>query len=63
MARNFECQQISLHQTVGEGLHYLWDPIGVAGASQARDEYAGYVDPSAARCTKASTSLRLLDIL
>jgi hypothetical protein len=44
MARNFDFQQISLHQAVGEVLHYLWDPIGVTGVPQARDEYDGYVD-------------------
>ena len=26
-----------------EVLHYLWDPIGVAGTVMARDEYTGYV--------------------
>ena len=26
-----------------EILHYIWDPIGVAGAVMARDEYSGYV--------------------
>jgi hypothetical protein len=25
-----------------EILHYLWDPIGVAGNVMARDEYTGY---------------------
>jgi hypothetical protein len=30
---------------VGEVLHYIWDPIGVAGVPQARDEYHGYVGP------------------
>jgi hypothetical protein len=24
-------------------LHYLWDPIGVAGIPEARDEYYGYL--------------------
>lgn len=28
---------------VGEILHWDWDPIGVAGVPQARDEYDGYV--------------------
>lgn len=26
-----------------EILHYLWDPIGVSGVPQARDEYDSYV--------------------
>ena len=28
---------------VGEILHYVWDPIGVAGLPEARDEYDSYV--------------------
>ena len=28
---------------VGEIMHYLWDPIGVARAPEARDEYDGYL--------------------
>ncbi len=34
----------ALRQTVSEVLHYIRDPVGVAGAPQARDEYDGYVD-------------------
>lgn len=33
-----------LHRAVSEVLHYVWDPIGVAGKPEARDEYDGYVD-------------------
>jgi hypothetical protein len=32
-----------LYITVDEVLHYIWDPIGVAGVPQARDEYHGYL--------------------
>lgn len=28
---------------IGEILHYVWDPIGVRGIPQARDEYDSYV--------------------
>lgn len=31
-----------LLRRIGEVLHYMWDPIGVAGVPQARDEYDGY---------------------
>jgi len=27
----------------GEILHYVWDPIGVSGVAEARDEYDSYV--------------------
>lgn len=30
-------------ERVGEILHYVWDPIGVSGAPQTRDEYDSYV--------------------
>lgn len=33
-----------MRHAVGEVLHYIWDPIGVSGSVQARDEYDGYVD-------------------
>jgi len=26
-------------------MHYLWDPIGISGAPEARDEYHSYVPP------------------
>jgi len=32
-----------VHHRVDEILHYVWDPIGVAGTPEARDEYDGYV--------------------
>jgi hypothetical protein len=32
-----------LLRAVDEVLHYRWDPCGVAGAPEARDEYHAYV--------------------
>ena len=32
-----------LHPAISEILHYIWDPIGIAGIPEARDEYEGYV--------------------
>jgi hypothetical protein len=32
-----------VHNRVDELLHYIWDPIGVAGVPETRDEYDGYV--------------------
>jgi hypothetical protein len=31
------------HWVVDEVLHYMWDPIGIAGTPEARNEYRGYV--------------------
>ena len=33
-----------INTIVGEVLHYVWDPIGVAGVPQARGEYDAFVD-------------------
>jgi hypothetical protein len=33
----------NLDQRVNEVLHYIWDPIGVRGEPNARDEYDSYV--------------------
>jgi hypothetical protein len=33
----------ALYRAVDEVLHYVWDPIGVAGVPHARDEYHGYL--------------------
>ncbi|RVT47002.1 hypothetical protein [Rubrivivax albus] len=33
----------AMYQRTDEVLHYLWDPIGVAGCPQARDEYYAYL--------------------
>ena len=35
-------EQKELLRRVGEVLHYVWDPIGVAGTPEARDEYDSY---------------------
>jgi hypothetical protein len=36
-------QELELYKRCDEVLHYLWDPIGVAGAPGARDEYRSYL--------------------
>lgn len=45
MSNRLSPQDQALVRVVGEVLHYVWDPIGVAGVPQARDEYDGYVGP------------------
>jgi len=34
-----------LYRRCDEVLHYVWDPIGVAGSPETRDEYDSYVQP------------------
>lgn len=43
MGQKLPPQEMKLYKQVDEALHYLWDPIGVAGIPQARDEYHGYL--------------------
>jgi len=31
------------YQRTDEVMHYIWDPIGIAGIPQARDEYDSYL--------------------
>ena len=45
MAIQLEHHQIELRSRVDEVLHYIWDPIGVAGVPEARDEYYSYITP------------------
>jgi hypothetical protein len=45
MATHLSPQDQQLLRVIGEVLHYIWDPIGVSGVPQARDEYDGYVGP------------------
>lgn len=40
---NLSSNDRELLRRIDEVLHYLWDPIGVAGVPQARDEYESYV--------------------
>jgi hypothetical protein len=43
MARSVSTPDEELYRRTDEVLHYLWDPIGVAGIPEARDEYYGYL--------------------
>jgi len=43
MGQKLPPDQMELYRRVDEVLHYLWDPIGVARAPEARDEYHRYL--------------------
>jgi len=43
-----------LYRRTDEILHYLWDPIGVSDAPQARDEYYSYLPRVFARLIENS---------
>ena len=43
MKKKLTQQEKKLYRRIDEVLHYLWDPIGIAGEPQARDEYHSYL--------------------
>ena len=43
MGQELPPQEMKLYRQVDEILHYMWDPICVAGIAQARDEYHPYL--------------------
>lgn len=43
MGTKLEPKDEELYCRVDEVLHYIWDPIGVSGLPQARDEYYSYL--------------------
>jgi hypothetical protein len=43
MGKKLPPNELALYKRCDEVLHYLWDPIGVAGSPGARDEYASYL--------------------
>lgn len=43
MGKAFSEKKLALYRSVDEILHYIWDPIGVAGSAYARDEYQAYL--------------------
>lgn len=51
-----------LARRIGEVLHYIWDPLGVADQPGARDEYDSYV-PEATRLALLSDREGLIAFL
>ena len=43
MGTKLSPQDEELYRRTDEVLHYIWDPCGISGAPQARDEYHGYL--------------------
>jgi hypothetical protein len=52
MSKRLSADDARLYRLCDEALYYLWDPIGVAGSPQARDEYYSYL-PQVFRLVKA----------
>ena len=43
MGRKLSGFEKELYQRTDEVMHYVWDPIGISGIPQARDEYDAYL--------------------
>ena len=43
MSDKLSPEEKKLYKRTDEILHYMWDPIGVSGIPQARDEYQTYL--------------------
>ena len=43
MGKKLSAPDLALYRAIDEVLHYVWDPIGVRGVPQARDEYHAYL--------------------
>ena len=52
-----------LHSAISEVLHYVWDPVGVAGVPEARDEYDGYVNGVLSLLRSDATESEIVDHL
>lgn len=63
MGEKLPPKEMELYRRVDEILHYLWDPIGVAGAPGARDEYNGYLPTIHTLVRKAADQQEIADHL
>jgi hypothetical protein len=52
-----------LYRKVDEVLHYVWDPIGVAGEPMARDEYYSYLPQVFQLLIAGATAQKIADFL
>ena len=43
MGEKLSLPDMELYRATDEVLHYLWDPMGIAGAPGARDDYYTYL--------------------
>jgi len=58
-----DTEDSKLHPAISEVLHYIWDPIGVAGVPEARDEYDGYVNGVLSLLRSDATESEIVDHL
>jgi hypothetical protein len=63
MGHKLSKEDAELYRRVDEVLHYMWDPIGVAGAPYARDEYRSYLPQVFALLKSSASGGEIADLL
>jgi hypothetical protein len=63
MGKKLDPQQMELYRATDEVLHYIWDPIGVSDAPNARDEYWGYLPQVFKMLIDQSSEDKIVDYL
>jgi hypothetical protein len=63
MGQKLPPDQMELYRRVDEVLHYLWDPIGVSSAPEARDEYQSYLPHVFSLLTGGASTQQIADYL
>ena len=63
MGRKLTPFEKELYQRTDEVMHYVWDPIGVAGIPQARDEYDSYLPSVFAMLIEKKTESEIASFL
>jgi hypothetical protein len=62
MGKGLPPKEMRLYRACDEALFCVWDPIGVSGAPEARDEYQAYL-PGVFQVVKAGTRDELIGYL
>lgn len=63
MGKKLPPEQAELYRRTDEVLHYMWDPIGVAGSPGARDEYQEYLPTVFGLLTNGAGQQEIADYL
>ncbi len=63
MGKKLSPAELELYERVDEVLHYVWDPIGVSGSPDARDECQAYLPHVFALLKKGASAARIGEYL
>jgi hypothetical protein len=63
MGQKLSSNQMELYRRVDEVLHYIWDPIGVSGVPEARDEYHRYLPQVFSMLVRDAPSVEIINFL